>query len=262
MSSTTSANSTLAIFGATGGTGLAILKNFLSAGYSVNVLVRTPSKLSSILSEYPKLLRVIEGDIHNVSSIKQALVLDNRLVDIVISAVGMPLSLKGIKVVSPDPTICEVGTSNITSALSGLETEFEQESSNPPNNSASRSKTKLIILSTTGISETRDVPLLIKPLYDWGLAIPHTDKKKMEAVVINSRWPWVLIRPSFLVDGPAKGLGSVKTGIETPTSEDKAKPALGYTIRREDVGLWIFEECVSSSGHWENWAGKGVSLTY
>lgn len=246
----------IAIFGATGGTGLAILKNSLAAGHNVSVLARTPSKLSSISSQYPDLLHVTQGDIYDNASIKRALVLNNRRVDIVISAVGMVLQFKGVKIVSPDPTICEVGTRNILSALSELEAEIDQTSNLSP------VKPKLIIVSTTGISQKRDIPLAVSPFYHYGLAVPHADKKKMEDLVINSQWPWVLVRPSFLVDGPAKGLKSVRTGTETPTHKKEATHAIGYTIRREDVGLWIYEECVSSRGNWGEWAGKCVSLTY
>jgi NAD(P)-dependent dehydrogenase (short-subunit alcohol dehydrogenase family) len=253
-SSTSTSKPSIAIFGATGGTGLAVLKNCLAAGHSVSVLVRTPSKLSSILSQYPDLLHVTQGDIHNSASIKQALVLNNRRVDMVISAIGMVLQFKGVKITSPDPTICEVGTRNIITALAELDAEADQTSS--------PAKPKLIIVSTTGISQKRDIPIVISPFYHYGLAVPHADKKRMEDIVINSDRSWVLVRPSFLVDGPAKGIKSVRTGTESPTHKKEAAHAIGYTIRREDVGLWIFEECVSPRGNWDKWAGKCVSLTY
>jgi len=48
-----SQKATLAIFGAASGTSLAVLKNALAAGHEVNVLARTPSKLSSLSSTYP-----------------------------------------------------------------------------------------------------------------------------------------------------------------------------------------------------------------
>lgn len=244
---------TITIFGATAGTGLLTLKKCLAAGHSVNALARTPSKLESLVSEYPNLLRVTKGDIHDTPSIKEALVHGNFAADIVISTIGMPLHMDGIKVASPDPTICEVGTRNILEKLSDLQNENMAGPSRP---------SKLIILSTTGISERRDIPLMIKPFYHWGLAIPHNDKKKMEDIVIDSKWPWLLIRPSFLLDGESKGLAYIRTGAEIPSAKSKAEHAIGYTIRREDVALWIYEECVSGSGHWDRWCRKCVSLTY
>ena len=92
--------------------------------------------------------------------------------------------------------------------------------------------------------------------------MPHADKKKMEELVIKSGRRWVLIRPSFLINGERKGLSAVRTGVEVP-GEKKGEGeghAVGYVIRREDVGVWIFDECIE--GDAENWLGKCVSLTY
>ena len=100
------------------------------------------------------------------------------------------------------------------------------------------------------------------PLYHWILAVPHADKKKMEDLVVASGRKFVLVRPSLLFDGEAKGLDHVKTGIEIPGNKEEGKHAVGYTIRREDVGKWIFEECVRDNKRWGKWEGKCVSLTY
>jgi hypothetical protein len=50
---------------------------------------------------------------------------------------------------------------------------------------------------------------------------------------------WVLVRPSFLLDGEAKGLGGVRVGIDVPGEEKEERLEVGYTIRREDVGGWV-----------------------
>ena len=64
---------------------------------------------------------------------------------------------------------------------------------------------------------------------------------------------FVLIRPSLLLDGQALGSSKVRVGTEM-------KPAVGYTIHRNDVGLWMYENLVE--GDREKWAGQKVSLTY
>lgn len=84
----------------------------------------------------------------------------------------------------------------------------------------------------------------------------------MEDVVVASGRKFVLVRPSLLFDGEAKGLDRVRTGIENPGNREEGSHAVGYTIRREDLGRWIFEECVESEGSWDTWEGKAVSLTY
>lgn len=236
---------TVAIFGATGGTGLAALNLCLSAGHSVRVLARTPSKLSSLSAQYPN-LSILQGDIHDIASIKETLLQDGKVVDVVISAIGMTLQMKGLSFKSLDPHICETGTRNIISALDSLPS--------PVNNPL------LVLLSTTGISsKSRDIPLAMIPMYHWVLPVPHADKKKMEELVIESGRRWVLVRPSFLVDGEAKGLDGVRVGVDVPAEEKEEKREVGYTIRREDVGLWIFEECIK--GNKKDWEGKCVSLT-
>lgn len=63
---------------------------------------------------------------------------------------------------------------------------------------------------------------------------------------------WVMVRPSLLTNGAALGEGSVRVGREE-------KPAVGYTISREDVGKWIFDNFVRGEG---KWVGEKVSLTY
>ena len=69
---------------------------------------------------------------------------------------------------------------------------------------------------------------------------------------------FVILRSSFLTDGKRLGTAKVRSGVE---SAEAAKPAVGYTISREDVGGWIFDEIVNGDGE-EKFAGKMVSITY
>lgn len=64
---------------------------------------------------------------------------------------------------------------------------------------------------------------------------------------------FVSIRPSLLTNGPAG-----KTPVRVGTVP---KPAVGYTIGREDVGKWIFDEIVDNEQR-DRWLGEKVSLTY
>ncbi|KAL2066443.1 hypothetical protein VTL71DRAFT_2514 [Oculimacula yallundae] len=250
---------TIALFGATGGTGLATLKLALAAGNTVNVLARTPSKLANLSSQYSK-LNIIPGDIRDISAIKSTLIFETRVVDTIISAIGMTIELSGFGFSSKSPTICEDGTRAILAALSQLETEnVAQVPSGGP---------EFVLLSTTGISDKgRDIPIAMMPMYHWMLTVPHKDKKQMEALMIHGEGKsrkWVMIRPSFLRDGESKGLQSIRVSTETPGAEpEKIQEeivAVGYVIHREDVALWIVEECVKGNG--KKWQGKMVTLTY
>lgn len=86
----------------------------------------------------------------------------------------------------------------------------------------------------------------------------HADKARMERVIEEEEDGSVLggavvVRPSALTDGVALGKESVRVGR-------KGEPAVGYTVSREDVGLWIFEEVIV--GGESGWMGEKVSLTY
>lgn len=88
---------TVAIFGATGGTGLASLKLALNAGHTVNALARTHSKLAELSSQHPN-LHVIQGDSNDIRIIKSALVINNRVVNVVVAAIGMAIEMKGLSI--------------------------------------------------------------------------------------------------------------------------------------------------------------------
>ena len=65
---------------------------------------------------------------------------------------------------------------------------------------------------------------------------------------------FVAVKPSLLMDGDGFGLDIVRQGVPE-------KPAVGYTIRRQDVGLFICERLVKQDVR-EEWLNKGVSITY
>ena len=123
---------------------------------------------------------------------------------------------------------------------------------------------RIAVVSSAGISQAgRDVPALMVPVYKLLIRTPLADKKKMEAVAQKSGNRWCIVRASHLTDGESKGLEKVRVGVEVPDASGKVdveKKEIGYTIRREDVGLWIFEELVKAGGKGK-WERKIVNLT-
>ena len=258
----------VAFFGATGGCALKTLTLCLEAGYSctacerlpsvmqyseANIIsvARTPSKLTSLLmangisnSIVSSCLTITQGDVRDPASVKQTLLgADGLVPDLIISGIGMVISGWSFKTV--DSTICTTATSTILGVLQNLKPA---------------KKPLLVIISTTGISKgPRDVPVLFVPLYHGLLAVPHKDKRLMKDAIASAEAHGeairgaIIIRPTLLANGPAKGKGKVRIGTED-------RPAVGYTISREDVGLWLFEEVVS--GERDRWVGQKVSLTY
>ncbi|KAL2182144.1 uncharacterized protein P884DRAFT_254387 [Thermothelomyces heterothallicus CBS 202.75] len=124
-------------------------------------------------------------------------------------------------------------------------------------------KPRLVVVSTTGISEVeRDVPLLMMPLYWAMLSAPHRDKRAMERLVLQEAGEladWTLVRGSLYTDGPATE-GRVRAGMEDPVRRVvEVAVAPGYTISREDVGKWLFEECIEGGN---KWVGKAAMISY
>lgn len=117
------------------------------------------------------------------------------------------------------------------------------------------------------------------PLYHYLLAVPHKDKKEMERLLVAEMRKavpecaiggFVVVRPSLLTDGKRLGTEKVRVGVEVEggegtkekgKGEGEGRPAVGYTISRDDVGGWMFDEIVRG-GDRERFVGKMVSITY
>lgn len=269
---------TIAFFGATGGCASATLARALKDGYKATALARTPSKLTNLLESKFQLssnvisnLTIVQGSISDANAVRQVLAPSNRLVDIIVSGIGgtPKLTWSIYPVTLTDPTICETATASIISTLRNLANEGITTTSQGK-------KPVLITISTTGISDRkRDVPILLYPLYHWLLSVPHVDKKKMEQLIVKASdgtpnaalRDFILVRPTLLSDGAEQGVAKVRAGWESYGADTREKaqgnkgpgPQLGWTIGREDVGGWIFEEGIKNT---EKWEGKCVSLTY
>lgn len=148
-------------------------------------------------------------------------------------------------------TICAEAITSILSALADLKP---------------LQKPLITVISTTGISAgRRDVPLLMLPLYKLLLHNAHQDKANMERLLAESlaegasgkKEAWirgfVFVRPTLLTNGAAVGQPKLRVGTES-------KPAAGYTVSREDVGKWIFDEVLANEGR-DRWVGEKVTLT-
>lgn len=232
-------------------------------------MVRNPDKLLNLLSlsEAPSNLNIIHGDINDIASVKRALLTsDGRLVDMVLSCIGTvpDISLTGGFNLFGKIEICQIGTRNIVTALSDIRHKGEGGDKHTMGGQRAK-KPLLVVLSTTGItSASRDIPLLMVPFYHYVIAAPHEDKRAMEdylkSSAVSSSQPWIAIRPSLLLgDGKGEHTGTkVRVGTERDGKHEEL--AVGYTIKREDVAYWIFQEIIN--GEWEDKVGTAITLTY
>lgn len=266
----------LAFFGATGGVCNAALAHALQAGHKCTALARTPQKLIDMLRITHSIpldtmeahLAIHTGDIKDITAVSSALRHPQdplKLVDAIVFGIGgypvlqwsfwQPITLN-------DTHICEDGTLTIFRALEHLETEGVVATSQGV-------KPLFISISTTGISDkSRDVPLLLYPIYRYALHVPHLDKKKAECLLVEDGGrhicDCVIVRPTLLTDAAPAGVAKLRVGWEWKGEEvekdgaREAGPQLGWSVGRRDVGAFVFEKVVQEGG----WDGRCVSLTY
>ena len=238
-------------------------------------VARDPKKLRANLETTLKVpasaidtyLTIIPGDGKNEVAVSTTLrnPLDQtKLVDTILFGIGTVPKYRAsltAPITMADKTVCEDCTRTIFASLSSLAAQGIEST-------AAGTKPLYITVSTTGISnKQRDVPAALWPLYHWTLAVPHDDKKKMEALVLANRGRYlrdcVIVRPTLLMNGAPKGLDKIRVGWEWAAQESERSglkepgPALGYSISRSDVGLFIYRRVMVEGG----WEGRCVSLT-
>lgn len=250
---TTNGAKTIAFFGATGGCTLAALTHSLRAGYACRALVRTPDKLTAALAAEAAptaTLTVIHGTIDDAAAVASTVA---GAAIVLFGIGGTPRLTSDVRhrfVTLDDPTVCQRGIAAVLAALD-----------------AAAARPLIAVVSSTGLGagRPRDLPWLMMPLYRGLLHTPHADKAAMEAALVASGRQTVIVRPALLTDGPQTGrlragyAGRTKTGSDR--WGDQEGDAIGYTISRRDVGLWLFEEVVAA-GENPEWIGKAVSLAY
>lgn len=277
---------TVAFFGATGGVTNAILIHTLLAGYKAVALVRTPQKLRDLLTsqdvsgELLNNLTILEGDALDVAAVKRTLTASGpqTLPTVIVTGLGGTPSVK-FQWLRPfqfvtlsNPHICGTAAATLMTALQEIYTEQPTLKALPL-----ETKPLLTFISTTGITRgPEDVPFWIRFLYHQILTVPHVDKKEMENVYradaelsdaqSKKLRDVVGIRPTLLTpydNSPSDykdmiGLDKIRAGTEK-------NPAIGYSIKRGDVGNWVFvnvvKEAMQGGQAKGKWGGEMVSLT-
>ena len=245
-----SANRTIAFLGATGGCGLASLRRSIAAGHTCIALCRTPAKMEALFPDKPANLVLKQGNAHDAAAVASVLTspsAPSRLVDAVNFSIGGVLAMP--KMTLDDPDVCKKGIATLLEALAKLRAD-----------GTATGRPLISVVSTTGISSHgRDVPLLFVPFYHWALHEPHADKRVAEQMLFDSDERYVLVRPSLLIDGE-KPDKKIRVHIEGRDGIEHKE--VGYTISREDVGRWMFENLLASGDSATKYEGKAVGLTW
>lgn len=197
------------VFGATGGTGRAVIAKLLADGHTVTGFARDPSKLTALPG-----LTIVQGDAMQPADVARAVPGHDAIVVSLGNSQNPVTLLSGARRTTPRD-ICEVGTRNIIAAVKAR----------PP--------VRMIVVTAYGIGDTRDrLPFMIKLFYRVLLREHMADKEKQEPLVKASGLDFVLVQPVALTDKPAAGKwlasGSGEVG--------------GQEVSRADLAAFIAQE--------------------
>ncbi len=177
----------LAVFGATGKTGIEIVKQALEKGHAVTAFVRDPAR-SSIEDEN---LTLVSGDVFDPAGVAQAV----RGQDAIVCVLGAGSDLK-------KTTVRTTGTINI---INGMQ-----------QNNIKR----LLVVTAMGVGESWDtLSLFNKFFFATLLKSSRTDHESQETAVKESGLDWTIIRPSGLTDTARTGVYNVGENIPAKTSK-------------------------------------------
>ena len=194
----------VAVLGATGGTGRAIVAEAQRAGHAVTALVRSEAKAGGLAGA-----KLAMGDARDEAALSRAV----EGCDAVISALGTPVSpFREVTVLSA-----------ATAALIGVMQR--------------QAVRRLVCITGMGAGDSRGhggvlfdriiMPLLLRKVY--------VDKDRQEALVRASGLDWVLVRPTVLSDKPARGNVQALTDLSC---------FRGGSIPREDVARFVVSQFV------------------
>jgi len=181
----------IAVFGASGKTGILVVYQALNQGHTVTAFARQPSKVTI----QHKNLRIIQGDV--LDPIPVRLAVEGQ--DAVICTIGVDKN-------KPN-TIVSEGTRNILNAMESTGVK------------------RFICMSSAGILGYDGgfwfgkiiMPLFLKHVFE--------DKKRQVNVITESSADWVILRPTALTDAPKTNTYKINPGLATSRSVPRADVA-------------------------------------
>jgi putative NADH-flavin reductase len=204
----------LLIFGATGGTGRALVQQALEQGHIVTVFARDPAKVRTT----HKNLVVVKGDVSNYGSVEAAV----NGQDAVLSALGVKVRIAGIVAIAilcqvlaafvplPKPLVWVVRAGIPVLAMlifSGRKTTLSDGTRNIVLAMQKHGVKRLVYESSLGIGDSKGrlgllyniflIPLLLRGIF--------ADKEVQEKIIKDSALEWVIVRPAALTNGSRKG---------------------------------------------------------
>lgn len=196
----------LLVIGATGGTGIEVVRQALADGHHVTALARDPARLPVQHSA----LRVVRGDVLDPAALSDAL----ANAQAVISALGVRLGQ------APGTTRSR-GTAALVTAMRSADVG------------------RLVAVSTVGTTGSRPAQSVVSrwllPRLIGAERLAEADAQ--ESVIADSRMTWTIVRPPRLIDGAATGRVQSAVGLRT---------SMRSQIRRADLARFLLDEVVNN----------------
>ncbi len=163
----------LIVFGATGGTGIAIMRACVARRQPLTVFARDPGRLGTL----DRSVRLIEGEVFDAAAVAAAIVGH----DAVISTLGTrPWR---------HTDVCSVGTRHIVAGMTAAGAR------------------RLVVLSSIGVGTSRDHSgPATKIAAATVLRLALADKTVMEDELRRTDLDWVIVRPTMLTNGKRHGV--------------------------------------------------------
>ncbi|WP_236789940.1 NAD(P)-dependent oxidoreductase [Amycolatopsis sp. GM8] len=165
----------LTVFGATGGTGVEVVRQALALGHQVTAVVRDPARLEVPDHEQ---LEVFRANVFEPAELIAAV--SGR--EVVVSALGP----RG----RGPTTVCRDGAASVMSAMDTAGVR------------------RLLVVSNSGMHTEGDgvfTRRIVKPILIRVLREGYLDMQAMEDGVVASRLQWTIVRPPRLTGGPHTG---------------------------------------------------------
>jgi len=212
------------VFGATGGTGRAVIDKAIAAGHTVTAFARNADRIAPAAG-----LTVIEGDAMVAAEVAPALVGQDAIVISLGNSQNAFALLSGARRTTPRD-ICEAGTRNILGALS------------------KGSKIPVIVVGAFGTGDTRRyLPFLFKLFYQLFLREQMADKARQDLVLKASNACYTLVQPVALTDKPGLGTWTISRNGTFAKSE----------VSRDDLAAFIVTRLTQGDDRGETLAFSG-----
>lgn len=197
----------IAVFGASGNTGIQLVKQALDKGHEVTAFVRDPARLPV---EHVRLTHVI-GDVFNAEDVARA----TQSQDAVVCTLGAGQSLK-------KTTVRTTGTANI---IAGMKKHGVK---------------RLLVVTAMGTGDSWDTLSAFQKLfYNTLLRSARRDHGTQEVEVKKSGLDWTIVRPSGLTDDARTGVYDVGENIPAKTSRIARADVADFILKEVEQNKFI-----------------------